>query len=130
MLHAPETVRPETKARELLCEILPKKALQEFLENDFFHYEGKIGLYRISRESQTEVYRYGRLAATSCMQLSIFAPSYDRMVAEYLILSNDEHLYWNKANVFPVRPRLDFRVVAVGLLDFALLLKLVLSYVL
>ena len=129
-MHPPETVRPEVKARELLCEILPKKALQEFLEKDCFHYEGKIALYRISRESQTEVYRNGRLTATSCMQLSIFAPSYDRMVAEYLILSNDEHLYWNKANVFPVGPRLDFRVVAVALLDFALLFKLVLSYVL
>jgi len=111
-----------------LCEILPEEALKEFLEKDSFHHYGKLGVYRISRDSQTEIYRKGRLAACGCLQLTIFAPSYDRMVAEYLILANDEQLYWNKANIFPARPTFDLRLLAVAVLDLTLLLKLVFDY--
>jgi hypothetical protein len=124
-----EAITPESKARRLLCEILPERALKEFLEKDYFHHHGKLGVYRISRDSQTEIYRKGRLAASGCLQLTIFAPSYDRMIAEYLILANDEQLYWTKANIFPARPIIDFRVLAVAALDVTLLLKLVLDYI-
>ena len=124
-----EAITPESKARRLLCEILPERALKEFLEKDYFHHYGKLGVYRISRDSQTEIYRKGRLAASGCLQLTIFAPSYDRMIAEYLILANDEQLYWTKANIFPARPIIDFRVLAVAALDVTLLLKLVLDYI-
>jgi hypothetical protein len=124
-----EAITPESKARRLLCEILPERALKEFLEKDYFHHYGKLGVYRISRDSQTEIYRKGRLAASGCLQLTIFAPSYDRMVAEYLILANDEQLYWTKANIFPARPIIDFRVLAVAALDVTLVLKLVLDYI-
>ena len=124
-----EAITPEAKARRLLCEILPARALKEFLEKDYFHHYGKLGVYRISRDSQTEIYRKGRLAASGCLQLTIFAPSYDRMIAEYLILANDEQLYWTKANIFPARPIIDFRVLAVAALDVTLLLKLVLDYI-
>jgi hypothetical protein len=124
-----EAITPEAKARRLLCEILPTRALKEFLEKDYFHHYGKLGVYRISRDSQTEIYRKGRLAASGCLQLTIFAPSYDRMIAEYLILANDEQLYWIKANIFPARPIIDFRVLAVAALDVTLLLKLVLDYI-
>jgi hypothetical protein len=124
-----EAITPEAKARRLLCEILPTRALKEFLEKDYFHHYGKLGVYRISRDSQTEIYRKGRLAASGCLQLTIFAPSYDRMIAEYLILANDEQLYWTKANIFPARPIIDFRVLAVAALDVTLLLKLVLDYI-
>jgi hypothetical protein len=124
-----EAITPESKARRLLCEILPERALKEFLEKDYFHHYGKLGVYRISRDSQTEIYRKGRLAASGCLQLTIFAPSYDRMIAEYLILANDEQLYWTKANIFPARPIIDFRVLAVAALDVTLVLKLVLDYI-
>src|SRR5262249_51649481 len=124
-----EATTPEAKARRLLCEILPARALKEFLEKDYFHHYGKLGVYRISRNSQTEIYRKGRLAASGCLQLTVFAPSYDRMVAEYLILANDEQLYWTKANIFPARPTIDFRVLAVFALDLALLLKLLFDYI-
>jgi len=123
-----EALTPEARAKQLLCEILPERALKEFIEKDYFHYYGRLGVYRISRDSQTEIYRKGRLAASGCLQLSIFAPSYDRMAAEYLILANDEHLYWNKANIFPARPTFHFWVLAVAALDITLLLKLVLDY--
>ena len=121
-------VPPEVKAKQLLCEILPEEALKEFLEKDCFHYQGKIGLYRICRDSQTEVYRNGRLAASGCLQLTIFAPTYDRMAAEYLILKNDERLYWNKANIFPVRRGIDWRLAVVSLLNIALWIKIAANY--
>jgi len=46
------------------------------------------------------------------------------MAAEYLILSNNEQLYWNKANIFPARRAIDFRIAATAVLDFVLLLNL------
>jgi hypothetical protein len=119
------------KARALLCDILPEKALHEFLSKGFFHYAGKHGVYRIRQDSQTELYRHGRLTATACLNLTVFAPSYDRMLAEYLILKNDEALYWNKANIFPAKPRFfSLRVLSVAALDLALALKLILDYLL
>jgi hypothetical protein len=52
------------------------------------------------------------------------------MVAEYLILKCDERLYWNTANVFPVRSEIfDPGTLAVLVLDIALLLNLVLTYI-
>ena len=113
---------PELKARQLLCDILPQNALKEFLEKGFFHHAGKVGVYKISR-SRTEIYRHGRLSAFACMQLTIPAPSYDRMIAEYLILNNDETLYWNKANVFPAKFRVvvDLSAIAILVFDVGLL---------
>jgi hypothetical protein len=121
-------ISPQAKAKQLLCEILPDKALREFMDGDCFHHVGKLGVYRISRNSQTEIYQRRRLVALGCLQLTIFAPSYDRMAAEYLILSNDERLYWRKANISPVRRFRHIRLAAVALLDCALFLKLVLDY--
>jgi hypothetical protein len=118
----------EVKARQLLCEILPPNARQEFLEKGFFHHQGKVARYKICRNSPTEVYRNGRLAASGCLQLTIFSPTYDRMAAEYLILKNDEPLYWTKANIFPIRPRFDLRLLAIILFDLALLLNLICNY--
>jgi hypothetical protein len=119
------------KARRLLCEILPQKALHEFLSRGFFHYEGKHGVYRIRPDSQTEIYRHGRLAATACLSLTVFAPSFDRMMTEYLILKSDETLYWNKANIFPARNRFfNPPVLLITALNLALAAKLILDYVL
>jgi hypothetical protein len=123
-------ISPEQRARQLLCDILPKKALAEFEEKGFFHHEGRVGVYKISR-SRTEIYRNGRLSAFACLQLMIPAPGYDRMVAEYLILKSDESLYWNKANVFPAkRAAIDVSVLALIVFDLALLLNLVWNYLL
>lgn len=128
MISLEEGLSPEAKAKQLLCQILPPKALQQFLQKDCFEHTGKVGTYRIYRNAQTEIFRSGRLVASGCLQLTIFAPSYDRMVAEYLLLSNDERLYWSKANIFPVQRFSRLRIAAVALFDLALLAKLVLDY--
>jgi len=88
-------------------------------------------MYRISRSAQTEIYLKDRLTARACLQLTVPAPSYDRMIAEYLILNSDENLYWTKANVFPAKSR-TFGLPELLLIGFnlALLIKLTLDYLL
>ena len=110
------------KARRLLCEILPEKARTEFLTTGSFHYEGNGVLYRISERSQTEIFTNGRPSATACLQLSVPAPGCDRVIAEYLILKNDERLYWSVANVLPLHyKRIDSRLLLILMVDLALL---------
>jgi hypothetical protein len=50
------------------------------------------------------------------------------MAAEYLILKNDERLYWTKANICSVRRGIDWRLLAVIVFDLALVLNLVWNY--
>ena len=120
---------PRVKARELLCEILPAVQREEFLATNSFSQKGQLATYRICRGSQTEVYRNGRLVAYACLQLTIPTPSYDRMIAEYLILNSDEGLYWNKANVVPAESsRLSLSLILLVVMNLALLLNLVTTY--
>ena len=118
------------KAQQLLCEILPPDAREQFLTYGYFDFEGKRTVYRIFRHSQTEIYLNGFLHARACLQLTIPAPSCDRMIAEYLILRNDETLYWSKANIEAVKAASTRLPTALLLLvDAGLLLKLILDYV-
>jgi hypothetical protein len=119
------------KARELLCEILPAAAREELLAHDAFYYQGKRAIYRICRSSQTEIYWNGRLSAHACLQLTIPAPSYDRMIAEYLILNSDEKLYWTKANILRARREIfSLPILLLGGLNLVLLIKLIVEYLL
>ena len=117
---------PSFKARELLCAILPPTAREEFRVDDAFYYRGKRATYRIRRSSQTEIYWNGHLSANACLQLTVPTPSYDRMIAEYLILNTDETLYWSKANILPLkRLALGLRELLLSALNFVLLINLV-----
>jgi hypothetical protein len=120
---------PSFKARELLCAILPSAAREELRIQDAFYYRGKRVTYRICRSSQTEIYWNGHLSAHACLQLTVPTPSYDRMIAEYLILNTDETLYWSKANIFPLkRWALGLPELLLSALNFVLLIKLVVEY--
>jgi hypothetical protein len=113
------------KARRLLCEILPDNARQDFLMTGSFVHEGDGVTYRISERSQTQIYVNGHHSAIACLQLSIPAPGCDRMIAEYLILKNDERLYWNLANVLPLETtRFDYRLLLALAFDVTLLVNL------
>ena len=94
--------RAKDKARDLLRDILPAETWQEFEEIGVVACQGKRGLYIISPYSQTEIRdtSSGRCVAYACLQLSIPAPTYDRMVAEYLLIKNAEDVYWKTANIF------------------------------
>jgi hypothetical protein len=90
------------KARQLLRSILPENTWTELEEKGFIQFAGKRGTYLISPYTQTEIRETasGRCVAYACLQLSIPAPTYDRMIAEYLLIRNAENVYWKTANIF------------------------------
>jgi len=90
------------KARELLRTILPENTWTELEEKGVIQFAGKRGTYVICPYSQTEIRdaASGRCVGYACLQLSIPAPTYDRMIAEYLLIRNAEDAYWKTANIF------------------------------
>jgi len=94
--------RAKDKARQLLKYILPKNSWKELEETGVFQITGKQGIYFISSPHQTEIrdLKSGRIVAYACLQMTIPAPIYDRMVAEYLLIKNNEDVYWKTANIF------------------------------
>lgn len=90
------------KARQLLKSILPEKSWREFEKSGILRIHGERGTYGISAGGQTEIkdLHSGRLIAYACLQLTIPAPTCDRVVAEYLLIKNAEDVYWTKANIF------------------------------
>ena len=124
--------RAKDKARELLRYILPEQSWSELEERGIVQVEGKRGIYVISPYSQTEIRdnASGRCVAYACLQLSIPAPTYDRMVAEYLLLKNAEDVYWKTANIFS-RSGNEFGIATLFLIafDIALFVNLMLEII-
>jgi hypothetical protein len=122
--------RAKDKARQLLRSILPDTAWLELEEKGIIKLEGKRASYVISPYSQTEIRdcSSGRCVAYACLQLSIPAPTYDRMVAEYLLIKNAEDVYWKTANIFS-RSGNEFGIATLFLIafDIALLVNLLLE---
>ena len=122
--------RAKDKARQLLRSILPENAWTELEERGVIQYSGKRGTYVISPYSQTEIRdsSTGRCVAYACLQLSIPAPTYDRMVAEYLLIRNAEDVYWKTANIFS-RTGNEFGIATLFLIafDIALFVNLMLE---
>ena len=118
------------RARQLLRQVLPEASWREFQNSGIIDLTGDRGQYIISAHAQTEIRSKvsGRCVAYACLQLSIPAPNYDRMVAEYLLLRNAENAYWKTANVF-YRSQMDFGVATILLLafDFTLFVHLLLE---
>jgi hypothetical protein len=111
--------RAKDKARQLLRHILPEHCWSEMEEKGVIQYPGKKGTYVISPYSQTEIRdpNSGRCIAYACLQLSIPAPTYDRMVAEYLLIKNAEDVYWKTANIFS-RSGNEFGIATLFLIAF------------
>ena len=122
--------RAKDKARQLLRSVLPDNAWSELEERGVIQYTGKRGTYVISPYSQTEIRdtASGRCVAYACLQLSIPAPTYDRMVAEYLLIRNSEDVYWKTANIFS-RTGNEFGIATLFLIafDIALFVNLMLE---
>ena len=122
--------RAKDKARQLLRSVLPEKAWTELEERGVIQYIGKRGIYVISPYSQTEIRDSvsARCVAYACLQLLIPAPTYDRMVAEYLLIRNSEDVYWKTANIFS-RTGNEFGIATLFLIafDIALFVNLMLE---
>jgi len=122
--------RAKDKARELLRLIVPESSWLELADKGVIEIEGKRGSYVISPYSQTEIRdtSSGRCIAYACLQLSIPAPTYDRMIAEYLLIKNAEDVYWKTANIFS-RNGNEFGIATLFLIafDIALFVNLLLE---
>jgi hypothetical protein len=122
--------RAKDKARQLLRSILPESSWSELEDKGVIQLAGKRGTYIISPYSQTEIRDSvtGRCIAYACLQLSIPAPTYDRMVAEYLLIRNAEEVYWKTANIFS-RSGNEFGIATLFLIafDIALFVNLLLE---
>src|SRR5437667_304049 len=120
----------ETVNAQRLAEI--EKEFNEKVAQGWFAADisGKRGNYVISPYSQTEIRdaSSGRCVAYACLQLSIPAPTYDRMVAEYLLIKNAEDVYWKTANIFS-RSGNEFGIATLFLIafDIALFVNLLLE---
>ncbi|MDP3731018.1 MAG: hypothetical protein Q8R34_00805 [bacterium] len=86
----------------LLKSLIPKSSWDQFQKDEVIKVNGEKWIYLISPYFQTEI-RYqksGKLKAYSCIQLSLPAPIYLRMLGEYFLIKNHEELYWKTANMF------------------------------
>jgi hypothetical protein len=120
------------KAGQLLRSILPENTWAELEEKGFIQFAGKRGTYLISPHTQTEIRdaASGRCVAYACLQLSIPAPTYDRMIAEYLLIRNAEDVYWKTANIFSGnRNESGITTLFLIALDIALFVNLLLEVV-
>src|SRR5262252_6521340 len=111
-------------------DVLSHPTQDDYEDKGVIHYAGKRGHYVISPYSQTEIRdpMSGRCVAYACLQLSIPAPTYDRMVAEYLLIKNAEDVYWKTANIFS-RSGNEFGIATLFLVafDIALFVNLLLE---
>ena len=121
---------PAEKARQLLRRALPERLRSRFEASDVIEFTGQRGTYLILAHSQTKIYNSitGQCVAYACLQLTTAAPDYDRMLAEYLLIKNDEERYWETANIFG--PASDIAVFFLAVFDiwlFACVLRLLLQ---
>ena len=94
--------RANDKAQKLLQFVLPEHLWLELKQKGEIRIKSRKASYVILAHSQTEIRDSitGRQVAYGCLQFSILAPDYDRMIAEYLLIKNDEQYYWKRANIF------------------------------
>jgi len=122
--------RAKDKARQLLRSILPDSAWSELEEKAVIQLAGKRGTYVISPYSQTEI-RDCAFRPLCCLCVpSAFhsAPTYDRMVAEYLLIRIPRTFTGKTANIFS-RSGNEFGIATLFLIafDIALFVNLLLE---
>lgn len=108
----------DSRARELLRRVLPEGQWAQFSETGVLEVPGCCGTYRICAHDLTRVVnsQTRRPFASACLQLTVPAPVHDRIIAEYVLIRNDEDHYWRTANIFP--PGMDNRALALLLAAF------------
>jgi hypothetical protein len=116
----------EEKALLLLKSVLSDDQWDGLERRGVIVFNGQRNVYVLSPTSQTEIHdkTNGRLVARACLQLTVPAPGSDRLIAEYLILKNDEDLYWRTANIFS-KIEWDIAVPMLILGDMILLINLI-----
>ncbi len=97
--------RPSSKngAKELLLSILSEEQWNRFNQRGTLEIAAKGGIYRISVHAPTRVLdsKTRRVVATTRLHLTTSESARDRVIAEYLLIRNDENLYWQSATISP-----------------------------
>src|ERR1041385_3353813 len=89
------------RADALLQFVLPPGLQEEWRDSGTVTVTGRRHVYCMDAHRQTKVFSArGRHIADACLLLTIPAPAADRVLAEYLLIRNDEKRYWLTANVF------------------------------
>lgn len=90
-------------ARELFQSILSEEEMNRFNKAGIVEIAAKGGIYRISIHGATQVLdsETRRLVATMRFQPAATNSGRDRVVAEYLLIRNDEDVYWQTASHSP-----------------------------
>jgi hypothetical protein len=93
-------------ARELLQSIISEEQWNRFNQSGALELEGKGGIYRLSTNGPTKVLDSAtrRVVAATQLQTTGAAPARDRVITEYLLIRNDENLYWQTASIIPEEP--------------------------
>jgi hypothetical protein len=93
----------ENGARELLRSILSERQWNQFEQSGNLEIAAKGGIYRIRPNGPTQLLdsETRRPVATTRWQSATAASARDRVIAEYLLIRNDENLYWQTANICP-----------------------------
>ena len=93
----------ENGARELLRSILSDTEWNQFYQTGTLQIAGKAGIYRLRTTGPTQVLdsETHRLVTTTRLQLATAASARDRVIAEYLLIRNDENVFWQTANISP-----------------------------
>ena len=90
-------------ARELLQSILSEEQWNRFNHAGTLELAAKGGIYRLSTNGPTKVLdseSRGVVAITRLPQTTSMSTR-DRVIAEYLLIRNDENLYWQTATITP-----------------------------
>jgi hypothetical protein len=103
---------------------LPERQWEQFSETGILEIPGSQGTYRICVRDLTRILesQSRKERATACLQLTVPAPEHDRIIAEYMLIRNDEGLYWRTANIMDNKV---FGVALAALADALLLVILI-----
>ena len=93
-------------ARELLQSLVSEEQWNRFNQSGTLELEGKGGIYRLSTNGPTKVLDSAtrRVVAATRLQPAGASSPRDRVIAEYLLIRNDENLYWQTATIESEQP--------------------------
>src|SRR5262249_18665933 len=90
-------------ARELLQSIVSEEQWNRFNHAGTLELEAKAGIYRLSTNGPTKVLDSQTRHVVTMTRLPETASisARDRVITEYLLIRNDENLYWQTATITP-----------------------------
>lgn len=102
---------PKVNAELLLSQVLPTDLYLQLCAHEYFDITVGERTYRLSKKKKTEITQKNGQVDSACIHPSDQnCPTADRVVAEYLLLKNDEAEYLKTANLTMIRPPKDAQV--------------------